>query len=192
MFRLFGSGAAALSVAERVALAVATVLIGSLLLAVSARVQVPLWPVPMTLQTLVVLVIGMTLGARFGAAVVAAYVLEGVLGLPVFAGTPERGVGLAYLAGPTGGYLIGFIVAAFVAGWMAEHGFAAGIARAIVAQAGGTAVILAFGAAWLAVLVGFDKAIAAGVVPFLVPSAVKIVLGGLLVGGIGSRFARTR
>ena len=79
-----------------------------------------------------------------------------------------------------------------VAGWMAEHGFAAGIARAIVAQAVGTAVILAFGAAWLAVLVGFDKAIAAGVVPFLVPSAVKIVLGGLLVGGIGSRFARTR
>ena len=188
--KVFGSYASALPFTQRAVLIAATVLAGSVLLAVSARVQVPLWPVPMTLQTLVVLVIGMTLGARFGAAVVGAYVLEGLLGLPVFAGTPERGVGLAYLAGPTGGYLVGFVVAAFVVGRLAERGSAAGILRAIAAQAVGTAVILAFGAAWLATLVGFDKAIAAGIVPFLVPSAVKVLLGGLLVGGIGSRLGR--
>lgn len=92
--------------------------LGTLLLIASARVQVPFWPVPMTMQTFVVLIIGATCGARLGAATVALYLAQGAVGLPVFAG----GGGLAYMAGPTGGYLVGFLVAAVVVGWLAERG----------------------------------------------------------------------
>ena len=98
-------------------------LAGSLLLTLSAKVQVPFYPVPITMQSLVVLCLGATLGARLGAATVVLYLLEGALGLPVFAGTPERGIGLAYMAGPTGGYLIGFVAAAYLVGLLAERGW---------------------------------------------------------------------
>jgi len=95
---------------------------GSLLLWASARLQVPFYPVPMTMQTFVVLMIGAAYGWRLGAATVALYLLQGALGMPVFAGTPEKGIGLAYMAGPTGGYLVGYVAAAAVTGALAGRG----------------------------------------------------------------------
>jgi biotin transport system substrate-specific component len=115
------AGSNRLSLLQQVLLAIA----GSLLLWVSAKVQVPFWPVPMTMQTFVVLGLGAAFGWRLGMATVALYLLEGAMGLPVFAGTPEKGIGLAYMAGPTGGYLAGFVVAAGITGWLAEKGLTA-------------------------------------------------------------------
>ena len=97
--------------------------LGSLLLIASAKVQVPFWPVPMTMQTFAVLVIGMTFGPRLGAATVLLYLVQGAVGLPVFAGTPAKGIGIAYMVGPTGGYLIGFVAAAYLAGRLAMRGW---------------------------------------------------------------------
>src|SRR6478735_11328660 len=88
------------------------------LLWASAKIQIPLWPVPITMQTYVVLVIALSFGLRLGLASIGGYVMLGVLGLPVFAGTPEKGLGLAYLAGPTGGYVLGFVVATFACAWL--------------------------------------------------------------------------
>ena len=120
--------------AGRMARAALLALLGSALLTLSAKVQVPFYPVPMTMQTLVVLLIGMAFGARLGVAAVALYLAEGAVGLPVFAGTPEKGIGLAYMIGPTGGYLLGFVVATAVAGWLAERrNEPAGIGLAVVA-----------------------------------------------------------
>ena len=102
---------------------VAAVVGGVCLLTLSAKLQVPFYPVPMTMQTLVVLMIGMAYGRVLGTATVAAYLLAGAAGLPVFAGTPERGIGLAYMMGPTGGYLVGFLVSAWLMGALAERGW---------------------------------------------------------------------
>src|SRR5918995_2064791 len=140
-------------------------LLGSALLTLSAKVQVPFYPVPMTMQTLVVLLIGMAFGARLGVATVALYLAEGAVGLPVFAGTPEKGIGLAYMVGPTGGYLLGFVLAAAIAGWMVERRRdAAGLALAVVA---GSVAIYAPGLLWLATFVGFGRALEPRLVPFL-------------------------
>jgi biotin transport system substrate-specific component len=158
---------------------VALVLFGTLLLYASAKVQVPFWPVPMTMQTAVVVLIGMAYGWRLGAATVAAYLVEGAFGLPVFVGTPERGIGLAYMVGPTGGYLLGFIVAAALAGWLVEAGQT--LARVSLAVVAGIGVIFLLGVAWLSVLVGFDNAIVHGVLPF-VPSEVAKILFAIAVG----------
>lgn len=175
--------------AGRVSAPVRTVLLaiaGSILIALSARIQVPMWPVPMTMQTFAVLIIGLTGGARIGAAAVAAYLLEGAFGLPVFA----SGAGLAYFAGPTGGYLIGFLVAAALVGWLAERGWARGPLPAFAAMLIGTAVIFLLGVGWLATLIGVDKAIAGGLVPFIPGGIVKAALGALLVMG-AARLVRT-
>ena len=119
--------------------------VGSLLLTVSAKVQVPLPFVPMTMQTLVVLLIGATYGWRLGAATVAVYLLQGALGMPVFANTPPMIAGPAYFAGPTGGFLIGFLAAAFVMGIMAERGWDRTLVRVAVMMTLGHAVILLAG-----------------------------------------------
>ncbi|MGE3711446.1 MAG: biotin transporter BioY [Hyphomicrobiaceae bacterium] len=166
---------------EKFAIGLSLAIVGSLILAASARMQVPFWPVPMTMQTLAVLVLAMLLGAKVGSGLVLLYVIEGMLGLPVFAGTPERGIGVAYVVGPTGGYLLGFVLAAYVVGWLAERGYAAGWLRAIAAQGLGTAIILASGVAWLGGLIGYEKAIEVGLLPFILSSVAKVILGGLLV-----------
>ena len=154
--------------------AVVLAVFGSLLLWASAKVQVPFYPVPMTLQTAVVLLIGVAYGPRLAAGTLLLYLAEGAVGLPVFAGTPERGIGLAYMVGPTGGYLAGFLAAAVIAGWTAERSrhwltTALGLLAAIVA-------IHLLGAAWLATLVGPAKAVSLGVLPFLLGDAVKLAL----------------
>ena len=150
---------------------------GSLLLAVSAKIQVPFWPVPMTMQTYVVLVLGMAFGWRLGIATVGLYLLEGALGLPVFAGTPEKGIGVAYMMGPTGGYLVGFAAAAALAGWLAERGWDRSLGTTFLAMALAHAVIFACGLAWLTVLFDFGKALAVGLYPFLAATLAKTLLG---------------
>ena len=158
--------------------AAALIVLGSLLITASAKVQVPLPPVPVTMQSLVVLLVGMAYGARLGAATVLAYLAQGLAGLPVFAGPMA---GPAYMAGPTGGYLLGFLPAAACAGWLAERGWGRGPARAAAVMCLGHALILAPGVAWLATLLGGAKAVAAGLTPFLAGTLVKSALGTALV-----------
>ena len=152
------------------------VLAGSLLLTLSAKIQVPFYPVPMTLQTLVVLLIGVAFGWRMGFATVLAYLAQGAMGLPVFAGTPEKGLGLLYMAGPTGGYLVGFAFAAALTGWLAEHGLDRSAIGTAIAMIAGNLVIYLIGLIWLANFVGFEKAVTFGMIPFLFGDLVKIML----------------
>jgi biotin transport system substrate-specific component len=155
--------------------------LGSLLLWASAKASLPMWPVPMTMQSFVVLVIGMTYGSRLGAATVILYLMEGAAGLPVFSGTPERGIGLAYMAGPTGGFLVGFVLVAWLMGWLAERGWDRKPALSVAALAIGTLLLFAPGIAWLATLIGWEKAIAGGLTPFLVGSVVKLALAAAVL-----------
>lgn len=161
--------------------AVILAVVGTALLTLSAKLKVPFYPVPMTMQSLVVLVIGATYGWRLGAATVALYLVEGALGLPVFADTPERGIGLPYMLGPTGGYLVGFVLAAGVVGWLAERGWDRSVPLTFAAMAVGHAVLFAAGFAWLATLIGPDKAWTLGVVPFALATLLKTALGAVLV-----------
>jgi biotin transport system substrate-specific component len=162
---------------SHVARAIVLAVIGSILLTISAKIQVPFWPVPMTMQTFVVLVLGVAYGWRLAGATVLLYLAQGALGLPVFAG----GGGLAYMAGPTAGYLVGFLLAAFVVGWLAERGWDRSVGGALAAMLAGTAIIFACGIAWLSTLIGLPQAISAGLMPFLLSEAVKIALATALV-----------
>jgi biotin transport system substrate-specific component len=166
--------------------------LGSLALTVSAKLQVPFYPVPMTMQSLVVLLIGLAFGWRLGTATVLLYLGEGLAGLPVFAGTPEKGIGLAYMMGPTGGYLVGFVLAAALLGWLAERGWDRSLWRTTLALSLGHAVLFATGIAWLAVFVGWPKAVAFGLTPFLFGSLVKTALGVALVPAAWAMFGRRR
>lgn len=171
-------GAAALATmwTKRVLLLV----VGVAALWVSAKVQVPTLPVPTTMQTFVVLLIGAAYGARLGVATVAAYLALGAMGEPVFAGTPEKGLGLFYIAGPTGGYLLGFALAAGVVGWLAERGFDRSTPRMALAMLLGLGAVYLPGALWLGHLIGYENAVAYGVHPFLWIDMAKAALATLL------------
>ena len=149
---------------------------GSLLLTLSAKTQIPFWPVPMTMQTFVVMVIGMALGPRLGTATVALYLAQGAMGLPVFAGTPEKGIGLAYMMGPTGGYLAGFLAGAWLCGALAERGWDRSWLKSGIAAALGHAVIFCLGVLWLQGLIGWEKAFQFGVAPFWAATLLKTAL----------------
>ena len=164
--------------------AVVLALIGSLLLAASAKVQVPFWPVPMTMQTFVVLALGAAYGWRLGLATVLLYLAEGAAGMPVFAGTPEKGIGLAYMMGPTGGYLVGFAVAAALVGFLAERRAMRGWLALTFVMLLGHAAIFAFGLSWLAAAIGWSKAIAGGLTPFWAATALKTALAVVFIGGL--------
>ena len=169
----------------------AAVVGGSLLLTLSAKLSIPFWPVPLTLQTMVVLCLGMVLGPRLGALAVLVYLAEGALGLPVFAGTPEKGVGLAYMLGPTGGYLVGFVVAAFVSGALARRAWDRNVASTVAAMLVGNAIIYLFGLAWLGSVVGWDKPVLAwGMTPFLLGDLAKIVVAAALLPTLWRLFGR--
>lgn len=155
----------------------ALVLLGTLLLAVSAKVQVPFWPVPMTMTVAAVLLIGATFGFRLAAVTLALYLVEGAVGLPVFA----SGAGLAYMAGPTGGYLVGYLAAAVLLGAAADRGWTKSLPLLVAALLVADVLLFAFGFAWLAKLIGADKAWAAGVLPFLPAELLKIALVAALV-----------
>ncbi len=156
--------------------------LGTLLLTLSAKIHVPFYPVPMTFQTLVVLGLGMAYGWRLGAATVALYLLEGAVGLPVFAGTPEKGIGLAYMFGPTGGYLFGFLLAAGVCGWLAERGWDRSVITTALAMLIGNVIIYVPGLLWLGGLFGWDKPILEwGLTPFILGDAFKLALAAALL-----------
>jgi biotin transport system substrate-specific component len=155
--------------------------LGTVALWLSSKIQVPLIPVPITMQTLVVLVIGVAYGWKLGGATVLLYLAEGAVGLPVFAGSWSEGGGVDLLYGPTGGYLVGFAVAAAICGSLAERGWDRSLFKAGAAMVIGNLVIYALGLTWLAIQIGMTDAFKYGLVPFLVGDALKIVLGACLL-----------
>jgi len=155
----------------RVALAVG-------LLTLSAKITIPFYPVPMTMQVAAVLLIAGMGGLRFGAASLAAYLAAGASGLPVFAGTPEKGIGIAYMVGPTGGYLVGFLLAACLVGWAVDR--FGSKKSAPFAMTAGLALIYAAGLIWLAQFVPSDKLLEFGLTPFLLGDVMKVALAAIL------------
>ncbi|MBX3596999.1 MAG: biotin transporter BioY [Rhizobiaceae bacterium] len=165
---------------------------GSLLLAVSAKTKVFLGPVDLSLQTLVVLLIGAAYGWRLGVATVLLYLAQGAYGFPVFQGTPEKGIGLAYMMGTTGGYLLGFVAMAAIAGWAADRGLDRNPFKLFGAMLTAEVVMLGLGFAWLAVLIGADKAWTFGVAPFIVPDLIKVALAASVVPAVWQVVAKLR
>lgn len=151
------------------------------IITVSAKIQIPFWPVPMTLHTMAILTIAAAAGPRIGLAATAVYLGAGVMGLPVFSGSPARGTGLVYMVGPTGGYLLGYLIAAWLVGVLAKGRGPAGRALAMLA---GLLPVYAFGLAWLSVYVPQSQLLAAGLTPFLLGDVVKVGLGGLMLAGL--------
>jgi biotin transport system substrate-specific component len=170
---------------------------GACLLTISAKVQVP-GPVPMTLQTLAVMAIGAVLGLRLAVASVALYIVQGALGLPVFANTPPMVPGLAYLLGPTGGFLIGFAAAAAMVGHAADRGMMKRPVSFALVLTGANLAILAIGCFWIALLahtssgtgLGFARAFEVGVKPFLVGNAIKLAIAAIAFPLIYDALAR--
>ena len=151
---------------------------GSILLVISSKIKIPFYPVPMTMQTFVVLFLGMSFGYKVGLATVSLYLFEGIIGLPVFSNSPEKGVGLVYFTGPTMGYLIGFLFATFLAGYF---NFKKNILINFVKLLVSVSVIYIFGIFWLGNLIGWDKPIIQlGVTPFLFAELFKISILALL------------
>ena len=150
------------------------VFFGSILLTISAKIKIPFYPVPMTMQTFVVLFLGMSLGFKMALATVLLYLLEGLLGIPVFSNSPEKGVGLVYFTGPTMGYLIGFLFAAFFSGYL---NFKTNIILIFLKLILSVFFIYLFGVIWLGVLIGWEKPIIKlGVLPFIYAELFKILL----------------
>ncbi|MET0598860.1 MAG: biotin transporter BioY [Mesorhizobium sp.] len=148
------------------------VLAGSFVMALAAHAKVPFWPVPMTLQTLALFAISALYGRKLAVATMLAYLAQGAVGLPVFA----SGGGLAYLAGPTGGYLVSYVPVAALVGYAADRGYGRNLFALFGVMLLGEVIVLAMGAAWLAVVVGPEKALAGGVGPFVVVDVVKAAL----------------
>ena len=149
-------------------------IMGSILLTISAKIKIPFYPVPMTMQTFVVLFLGISFGYKIGVATIFLYLLEGIVGLPVFSNSPEKGIGISYFIGPTMGYLIGFVFACFLAGYFkynSNHLF--NFFKILIS----TSIIYLFGVIWLGILIGFDKPIfKLGVAPFIYAELFKILL----------------
>ena len=154
------------------------IILGSLALTISAKIKIPFYPVPMTMQTFVVLFLGVSLGYKIGLASVGLYLIEGIAGLPVFSNSPEKGVGLIYFTGPTMGYLIGFLTASYLASKInIQDNFLLVLAKLTIA----TSTIYILGLIWLGTLIGWDKPIIAlGAKPFLLAEIFKIILLALL------------
>jgi biotin transport system substrate-specific component len=167
----------------------ALVVAGTLILTLSAKTKVVLGPVDLSLQTLAVLLIAASFGFRLGLATLLLYMAEGAAGFPVFQSTPEKGIGLAYMLGSTGGYLAGFVAMAAIVGWAADRGFDRNPFKLFGAMLVAEAVMMAMGFAWLATLIGADKAWTFGVAPFIVPDLIKVALASALVPAVWSLFA---
>lgn len=172
---------------------IAIVIGGSLLLWASAKISVPFLPIKMTMQLFVVLALGLALGAQLAGLSVALYLVQGATGLlPVFTGTPEKGMGVVYMMGPTGGYLVGFLLAAIAVGWLADRGFSRHPVLAIVAAFVGAVLVYIPGVLWLSTLIGWDKSLQFGLYPFLAPDAIKVLLAALVVSGTWRLLGRDR
>ncbi len=153
---------------------VLAIVLGSIALTISAKIKIPFYPVPMTMQTFVVLFLGVSLGYKMGLASIGLYLFEGILGLPVFSNSPEKGVGLIYFTGPTMGYLIGFLTAGYLASKVnSKDSLLLILAKLTIA----TSTIYMFGLLWLGTLIGWDKPIIAlGAQPFLLAEIFKIII----------------
>ena len=149
-------------------------LMGTVLLAISSKIKIPFYPVPMTMQTLVVLFLGITLGWKLGVATVALYLFEGIIGLPVFSGSPEKGFGIVYFTGPTMGYLIGFLFTVYFAGFF---NFNKNIFIKFLQLTFSISFIYILGILWLGILIGWEKPLfQLGVQPFLLAELFKILI----------------
>ena len=147
---------------------------GSILITISAKIKIPFYPVPMTMQTFVILLIGITYGYKIGLATVTLYLLEGIFGLPVFASSPEKGIGVAYFIGPTMGYLVGFLVAVYFAGLFK---YDKGLINTFLKLIFSVSFIYILGIIWLGTLIGWDKPVFKfGAEPFLLAELFKILL----------------
>ena len=154
------------------------VLVGSILLTISSKIKIPFYPVPMTMQTFVVLFLGISFGYKIGIATVGLYLIEGIFGLPVFSNSPEKGVGIVYFTGPTMGYLIGFLLATFLAGYLDLKTNIVSIFLKLILS---VSVIYILGLIWLGILIGWDKPIfQLGAAPFLLAELFKILILTLL------------
>ncbi len=154
-------------------------LIGSILLAISAKIKIPFYPVPMTMQTFMILFIGVAYGWKLGVATVLLYLFEGILGLPVFSGTPEKGIGIVYFTGPTMGYLLGFIITVYLAG---SFNFSKNLFKNFLKLIFATSFIYLLGVIWLGVLLGWNKPLfEIGIQPFLLAEVFKISLIALII-----------
>ena len=155
------------------------ILLGSILLTVSAKIKIPFYPVPMTMQTFVVLLLGISLGPILGSISVILYLLQGIYGLPVFSNTPEKGIGLAYFIGPTMGYLIGFVFASFISGKLKYNSNYIIIFFKLILT---VSIIYIMGLLWLGNLIGWEKPIfSLGAKPFLLAEILKMLLLTLLI-----------
>ena len=153
------------------------VLFGTLLLTISAKIQVPFWPVPMTMQTFIVFLIGATYGIRLSLFTLLAYLFEGAIGLPVFA----AGGGILYLTGPTAGYLYGMTIAAVLISYFANQGYSSSYFKTFISIMLGSIIIFAFGVLYLGSIIGYSKALQAGLLPFIPSELFKIALAVLLI-----------
>ena len=153
------------------------VLFGTILLAISAKIQLPFWPVPMTMQTFVIFLIGMTYSVRLSFITVSMYLFEGALGLPVFA----SGGGIAYLVGPTSGYLYGMLISSVVISYLANLGFSKTYFKTSISLLIGSFIIFLFGILYLGSIIGYEKAIIAGLLPFIPSEIFKIALAVSLI-----------
>ena len=159
---------------NKIAKVILIAVLGTLLLTISAKIKIPFYPVPMTMQTFVVLFLGITLGPRIGLLTISLYLFEGIFGLPVFAGTPEKGVGLVYFTGPTMGYLIGFLVAVYFSG---SFKYDKGLINTFLKLIFSVSFIYILGIIWLGTLIGWNKPIfKLGVEPFLLAELFKMLL----------------
>ena len=150
------------------------VILGSLALTISAKIKIPFYPVPMTMQTFVVMFFGLAFGYKIGLATVSLYLLEGIAGLPVFSNSPEKGIGLVYFTGPTMGYLIGFLSATVIAGMISSKD---NLLKTILKLLVSVSTIYILGVLWLGTLIGWDKPILEfGVYPFLLAELFKLAL----------------
>ena len=159
---------------EKIIKLILITIVGSILITISAKIKIPFYPVPMTMQTFVILLIGITLGYKVGIATVMLYLLEGIIGLPVFASSPEKGIGIAYFIGPTMGYLIGFLVAVYFAGLFK---YDKGLINTFLKLIFSVSFIYILGLIWLGTLIGWDKPIfKLGAKPFLLAELFKMLL----------------
>jgi len=157
-------------------------LVGTVFLAISSKIKIPFYPVPMTMQTFVILAIGIGFGWKLGVATVILYLMEGIIGLPVFSGTPEKGIGLIYFTGPTMGYLLGFLVAVFIAG---KFNYNNNLFYNFIKLTFATSFIYILGMLWLGTLVGWDKPIfKLGAQPFLLAELFKVLLATLIINKV--------
>ena len=156
------------------------VFFGTILLTVSSKLQVPFWPVPMTMQTFIVFLIAMTYGWRLAGFTLFAYLVEGALGFPVFA----KGGGLSYLVGPTAGYLYGMFFASIVIGFLSEKGYSNSYFLTLISIIIGSVIIFSFGVGYLGSIIGFDKAILVGLMPFIPSEIFKIALAVVLIPSV--------